>query len=391
VRAMAGFDYVPVKIDNLPLGVYLECKMYFRKENEMVLLCENATLNAGVISRFKKIMSTDTNVYISRRYIMEFFDRGIHLGFTEEEAKRIRENADKAEPVRAPAAVKKINQFATVVKKYETVKAESESFLQKITETGKIDAAQEQRISEEVENQIETTDITLLVQSINRIRSIDEYLHTHCLNVAFLNGIMGRWLKLDKKSRDNLVKIGLLHDIGKLKIPPEILNKPGKLTKEEFEVIKKHPTYSLEILLKSGIRNKVILEGVAQHHEKVNGTGYPDGLGAESICDFAKITAISDIYDAMVTRRVYKDAHSPFEILFDFSVEGYSELDVGYVMMFIDCMIEELKGKKIMLNNGSPATVVMVNPRNLRFPLVEVDGNIITTDENIYCTRMYNV
>jgi len=386
---MAGFDYVPVKIDNLPLGVYLECKMYFRKENEMVLLCENATLNAGVISRFKKIMSTDTNVYISRKYITEFFDRGIHLGFTEEEAKKIREA--KPEPVHAPAAVKKINQFATVVKKYETVKAEAEDFLKKITETGKIDAAQEQRISEEVEDQIENTDVTLLVQSINRIRSVDEYLHTHCLNVAFLNGIMGRWLKLDQKSRDNLVKIGLLHDIGKLKIPPEILNKPARLTKEEFEVIKKHPTYSLEILLKSGIRNKVVLEGVAQHHEKVNGTGYPDGLGAESICDFAKITAISDIYDAMVTRRVYKDAHSPFEILFDFSVEGYSELDVGFVMMFIDCMIEELKGKKIMLNNGSPATVVMVNPRNLRFPLVEVDGNIITTDENIYCTRMYNV
>jgi len=384
---MAGFDYVPVKIDNLPLGVYLECKMYFRKDNEMVLLCENATLNTGVVSRFKKIMSNDSNVYISKKYITNFFDRGIHLGFTEEEKKRIRESAP-SEP--APAAAK-INQFATVVKKYEAVKSETDNFLKKVAENGKIDAAHEQRISEEVGEQIENTDISLLVQSINRIRSIDEYLHTHSLNVAYLNGIIAKWLKLDRKSSDNLVKIGLLHDLGKLQIPPEIINKPGPLTKEEFEVIKKHPTFSLEILLKSGIRNKTILEGVAQHHEKVNGTGYPEGLGAESICEFAKITAISDIYDAMVTKRVYKDAHSPFEILFDFSVEGYSELDVGYVMMFIDCMIEELKGKKIMMSNGSPATVVMVNPRNLRFPMVEMDGKIITTDDKIFCTRMYYV
>jgi len=385
---MAGFDYVPVKIDNLPLGVYLECKMYFRKDNEMVLLCENATLNAGVVSRFKKIMSNDSNVYISKKYITNFFDKGIHLGFSEEEKKKIRESSSSAET--APAAAK-INQFATVVKKYEVVKNETDNFLKKISENGKIDAAHEQRITEEVGNQIENTDISLLVQSINRIRTVDEYLHTHSLNVAYLNGIIARWLKLDKKSGDNLIKVGLLHDIGKLQIPPEIINKPGKLTKEEFEVIKKHPTLSLEILLKSGIRNKTVLDGVAQHHEKVNGTGYPDGLGSESICEFAKITAISDIYDAMVTKRVYKDAHSPFEILFDFSVEGYSELDVGYVMMFIDCMIEELKGKKIMMSNGSPATVVMVNPRNLRFPMVEMDGNIITTDEDIYCTRMYYV
>ncbi|MDR0197036.1 MAG: HD domain-containing protein, partial [Oscillospiraceae bacterium] len=190
--------------------------------------------------------------------------------------------------------------------------------------------------------------------------------------------------------RDELVRIGLLHDIGKLRIPPEIINKPSKLTPDEFKEIQKHPLHTLDILVKSGIKNRTLLTGTVQHHEKVNGTGYPCGLPSDEIIEFAKITAISDIYDAMVTRRVYKEPHSPFVILEAFSHEGYSELDIYYVKMFIDCMTEELKGKQILLSDGSVAKVVLVNPRNLLYPIVEVNGNILATSKSIYCERMYN-
>ncbi|MCL2755261.1 MAG: hypothetical protein FWD35_06070, partial [Oscillospiraceae bacterium] len=140
-----------------------------------------------------------------------------------------------------------------------------------------------------------------------------------------------------------------------------------------------------------GVRNKGILEGVIQHHEKVNGSGYPKGLDSKSICQFARITAISDIYDAMVTKRVYKEAVSPFVILNDFMKTGYSELDIKYINIFVNCVINELKGKVVIMNDGSEGVIRMVNPRKLLNPLVEIDGEVITTDDKLFCTKMKNV
>ncbi|MCL2632895.1 MAG: HD-GYP domain-containing protein [Oscillospiraceae bacterium] len=407
---MSAFDYVPVKLFNMPLGVHLECKVYSRNEDgEMVLLCENPVLDQEMVTRFQRVMHPENNVYISRSYIMEFFKKGIFLGFSEEEArlinndekpwekKRVSVNTAALKPTQPAltAAEQKIleqtRKFAEVVKKYEETKSEAEELVKNVSETGKVDREHGSKITKDIQFQIDTTDASLIIQTINRIRSADEYLHTHSLNVAFLNGLMGKWLKLEQKKQDELVEIGLLHDIGKLKISPEILNKPARLTPEEFEEIKKHPVLSLEMLIKSGVRNRTILEGTIQHHEKVNGTGYPYGLNSSKITDFARITSISDIYDAMVTKRVYKEPHSPFVILNEFSLEGYSELDINFVKIFIDCMIEELKGKQIIMSDESVATVILVNPRNLLYPIVEVDGKVITTNEEFYCKRMYNV
>ncbi|MCL1822775.1 MAG: HD domain-containing protein [Oscillospiraceae bacterium] len=201
---------------------------------------------------------------------------------------------------------------------------------------------------------------------------------------------MAKWLKFDKIKHDELVKVGLLHDIGKLKVPPEILNKPARLTKEEFAEIKKHPYHSFDMMVKSGYKEKNVLLGILQHHEKLNGTGYPCAISSVEITEFARITSIADIYDAMVARRVYKEAHSPFEILENFSKEGYSQLDINYVKLFIDCMAEELRGKTVVLSDGSIAVVKMVNVRNLMYPMVEVGGEIITTSPELHCVSMFN-
>jgi HD-GYP domain-containing protein (c-di-GMP phosphodiesterase class II) len=202
---------------------------------------------------------------------------------------------------------------------------------------------------------------------------------------------MAKWLRYDKKRHDELVKTGLLHDIGKLLIPPEVLNKPARLTPDEFAMIKKHSVFSFEMLVNSGIREKALLLGVLQHHEKLNGSGYPYGLAAKDITDFARITSISDIYDAMIAKRAYKDAQSPFVILENFAEEGYSMLDIKLVKLFIDCMIGELKGKFMVLSDGSVAKVVMVNERHLRFPMMELeDGTVISTSPELFCKKLYN-
>jgi putative nucleotidyltransferase with HDIG domain len=263
--------------------------------------------------------------------------------------------------------------------------------LDDVAKTGKVDTEQAVTITKNIQSQINTEDSSLILYAINQIRSEDEYLYTHCLNVAYLNGLVGKWLKLKPQEQSDLVEIGLFHDLGKLKISSSILNKPDKLTDDEFEEIKRHPVLSLEMLMKSGVRNKVVLEGVIQHHEKVNGTGYPKGLGIREITEFARITAISDIYDAMVTKRVYKEPCSPFVILNEFMKTGYSELDIKYINIFVNCMIDELKGKVIILNDGTEATVRLVDPRKVLYPIVEIDGEVVRTDDKLYCDRMKNV
>ena len=405
----AAYDYVPVKLQDLPLGLQLDCKAYFRnQEGEMVLLCENQKMTEDLMRRFERVIYPEQNVYISRQYVKGFFEKEIFLGFDKEQAESIKNNENPweeerkfsyipKEPIAQPnksiyaAPVPKGRSYEEVIKYYEETKNQAETLMKNVSANGTVDKESSRSLVEDIKVQIDTTDASLIIQSINRIRTADEYLHTHSLNVAFLNGLMGKWMKLDQAKQDELVQIGLLHDIGKLSINPEILNKPARLTPEEFVEIKRHPVLSLEMLIKSGVRNKTILEGTIQHHEKVNGTGYPYGLTSSKISDFAKITSISDIYDAMVTKRVYKDPHSPFAILKEFSLEGYSELDINYVKIFIDCMIEELKGKQIVMSDGSIGTVILVNPRHLLYPIVEIDGKVVTTNEQLYCTRMHNV
>jgi HD-GYP domain-containing protein (c-di-GMP phosphodiesterase class II) len=93
----------------------------------------------------------------------------------------------------------------------------------------------------------------------------------------------------------------------------------------------------------------------------------------------------------MVTNRYHDDAHSPFEILDAFAKGGYSELDIRYVNVFINCMVDELQGKEIVMSDGSEGVVLLVDPRRLLYPIVEIDGRVVSTDETLYCVRMKNV
>ncbi|MDR2559321.1 MAG: HD domain-containing protein [Oscillospiraceae bacterium] len=382
-------EYVAVKIDNIPLELVLDCKAYVKKGSEFSYLCENVTITEALLARFRTAADPDDSVYIASNYLEAFLKRGVDLGWVPPPPEP--EPPPKPKPKKKTVPPPPTPEFEEVKRQYVETKIETEKIFAEIAESGKVDNARTDDFVLEIGAKLETNDISLIIDSINNIRSVDEYLHTHCLNVAFLNGLMAKWLRYDKKRHDELVKTGLLHDIGKLLIPAKIINKPAKLTKEEIETVKKHSVFSFEMLVNSGIREKALLLGVLQHHEKLNGSGYPYGLAAKDITDFARITSISDIYDAMIAKRAYKEAQSPFVILENFAEEGYSMLDVKLTKLFIDCMIGELKGKFMILSDGSVAKVIMVNERNLKYPMVELeDGTVISTTPELYCVKMYN-
>lgn len=153
------------------------------------------------------------------------------------------------------------------------------------------------------------------VVPINNLRTYDNYTYEHCVNVCVLGVTMGKMLGYNKEQL-RVLGIGLLlHDFGKTSIPLEILNKPGKLTDEEFKIIKTHPEQGLKKLNDLYTLEPQSKQIVLQHHERVNGRGYPQGLKENEIHDYAKITAIADVYDAVTSDRIYNMIKSPKEAL----------------------------------------------------------------------------
>jgi HD-GYP domain-containing protein (c-di-GMP phosphodiesterase class II) len=173
------------------------------------------------------------------------------------------------------------------------------------------------------------------IKSLMQIATHDYYTHTHSINVAIYALSLGNFLGLRGEELEQLGESALLHDLGKSKIDPNIINKNGALTKEEFETMKKHPTFGVSLGLKLGIKNKKILEGIKYHHEKMDGSGYPSGLYKEEIPIYAKIVGMCDIFDALTSERSYKKAMTSFEALKLMKVEMSKHIDLKLLNQMI--------------------------------------------------------
>ena len=160
-----------------------------------------------------------------------------------------------------------------------------------------------------------------LFDLLHCMKSIDDSVYAHSINVALISRAIGKWLKLPQAELNELTIAGMLHDIGKAEIPSEILNKTGKLTDEEFELIKSHALKGSKLLKKAGF-NSDIQFAALQHHERSDGSGYPRGLEADEISDFASIIAIADVYDAMTSARSYRTPKCAFQVIAAFEEDG---------------------------------------------------------------------
>ncbi len=204
---------------------------------------------------------------------------------------------------------------------------------------------------------------------IDMLKVCDEYTFKHSVDVATMAMIIAKQEGLPEKDIHDIGISGLLHDVGKSRIPNELLNKPGRLTDEEFGVLKQHPVYGYDILKnKNGISEHILL-GVVQHHEKMNGAGYPFGVKSEKIAAFAKIIAVADIYDALVTERSYKRAFSKRDAV-EMIMAMTEELDYTALRSFMASVILYPVGSTIKLSNGEWARVVENHPECILRPTV---------------------
>lgn len=213
-----------------------------------------------------------------------------------------------------------------------------------------------------------------LFKQMRIMKDKDDYLFTHSVNVSLLCILIGRWLKCDQKIIKTLGTAGLLHDIGKIFIDDAILNKPDKLTQQEFEEIKKHTLIGYNLVSQNEHISSEIANAVLMHHERLDGSGYPIGAKGSKISFCAAAVAVADLYDAITSSRTYSAKRSPFtaaEILWQ---ESFGKLDPQIAKVFYDKITNFYIGNEVLLSNQERGVVVFVDPSQPTRPIV-MSGN----------------
>ena len=224
---------------------------------------------------------------------------------------------------------------------------------------------------------------------VGALKVSDEYTFKHSVDVATMAMIIA---KKHGFSQDQIREVGiagLLHDVGKSQIPNEILNKPDRLTKEEFEVIKQHSLFGYKILTEKHSFNDKIMMGVLQHHEKINGSGYPMGVDQSKIHPYARIISVADIYDALVTERPYKKGFSKRDAI-EMIMAMTLELDIDVMKSFLGSVILYPVDSIVTLSNGEKAKVVQNDPNYVLRPTVVgiKTGKIYRLAEDVGCASI---
>lgn len=213
-----------------------------------------------------------------------------------------------------------------------------------------------------------------IIKNIVLYGSGDDSIYKHSVNVAVLSSILGKWIGLSSKDINLLTFAGILHDFGKTKINREILDKVEPLTSKEIDEIKNHPVIGYNFTKTIPYINKAVCDGVLMHHERLDGSGYPLGIKEDRIHVFAKIIAITDIFDAINSNRVYKNSTDPFNALEIIYKESLGKLDYKFCKIFIDNIINYYMGEKVLLNTEKVCKIVQINVNDLRRPLL-FDGD----------------
>jgi len=217
------------------------------------------------------------------------------------------------------------------------------------------------------------TDVVGLLLTID---SNDDYTYEHCIQVGMLSYYIAKWMNYSEEEAYAIGKAGFLHDIGKSKIHRTILQKPGRLTDEEYEEIKKHTEYGYEIVFNS-LQDRAAAYAALQHHERADGSGYPFAITYEWVHPYSKIVAVADVYSAMISSRVYQEKQDLFVVLKELYDLSFKELDPSITQTFIRRMIPNFIGKFAVLSDGSIGEIVLNHTTELFQPLVRIRNDFV--------------
>jgi putative nucleotidyltransferase with HDIG domain len=211
---------------------------------------------------------------------------------------------------------------------------------------------------------------------LHNMRSFDDMTYAHSINVSLICNVLATWLGMSEDDVFLATQCGLLHDIGKLTIPEDIIKKPAKLTDQEYMLIKTHPAEGYKILTRYNL-NPHIANAALMHHERCDGSGYPNALHGDQIDIFAKIVSIADVYDAMTSARVYRGPLCPFKVIAVFESEGLQKYDTKCIMTFMENVLQTYILNQVRLSDGRTGEVVLMNRQAYSRPLVRCGSEYV--------------
>ncbi|WP_138882260.1 HD-GYP domain-containing protein [Paenibacillus mesophilus] len=221
-----------------------------------------------------------------------------------------------------------------------------------------------------------------LYSVLSGLQAKDDYTYRHNIGVGVISTMIGKWLKLSEADLGLLTIAATLHDVGKIRIDDHILNKPGKYTNEEYAIMKQHTVFGYEIICNTpGIDRQVALAAL-QHHEREDGKGYPEGIQGSDISYFGKIVAVADVFHAMTSKRVYKDASPFYQVMQQMISDSFGKLNPVICSVFVQRMMEMSVGSEVTLTDGRIGRILMVHPGDPVNPSVLVGDEYIDLRKN---------
>ena len=318
-----------------------------------LIIPKNTTLNPRLISRLKLYNVKKISVII-----------------TSDLAKELNDLAEKNKPLNPEKTTHGFKQFNRT---YQDMANDLEAAFQTVIEHPS-DAFDPSPIIDQIMELAKTVSSTLhLMNTLQLLREYEDTVFIHSISVALIAHTIATQQNFTQEDLRTLIFACAFHDIGKLKIPSEILYKPGRLTDDEYAIVKKHTKIGYDILNKARFPEEIALSALL-HHERCDGSGYPQGVLSEQIPKFAKIIAIADVYDAMTARRSYRKEICSFDVIADFEDKGYQKYDVTYLLPFLTGIAQSHLNNKVRLSNSLIGTIVMINQHKLSKPVVNLDG-----------------
>lgn len=217
------------------------------------------------------------------------------------------------------------------------------------------------------------------ILSLHHYCTADEYLYHHAVAVAAFSAMLAKRLNFSMGDCIQIGIAGALSDCGMAKIPSRIINKKGYLTKEEFDEVKRHPIYSLFLLKDIKLLKEDVKRAVFQHHERIDGSGYPKGVRADSIYPYERIISVADVYHAMTSERIYRSKQSPFKVLESILQDQFGKFDMKVIQALTRLIANFSSGTKVRLSNNEVGEIVFVEQKAPTRPMVRLEqsGEII--------------
>ncbi len=210
-----------------------------------------------------------------------------------------------------------------------------------------------------------------IFQMMQKVKDSDDVIYAHCYSVSLSAYVIGSWLKLSESELSELTMAAILADAGKVSVPKEILMKKESLTNEDMAQIKKHVQYSYDMVEEQPVSDKV-KEAILYHHEREDGSGYPEGIKGDEIPYYAKIVAIADVYTALTSKRPQRGKLTPFEALKIMERDFMNKLDVTILTEFLKRIAGNYIGNPVKLSDGSMGEIVFLSVHKLSRPVIRL-------------------